>query len=90
MSNKSAPTRTAAGGDPLSAAEFEPNQERHGGVISLWRVRAAARSYFGSMEGDLSLDGNVRTTTVFRERLDGVYDRPRHTMPLILDKICGE
>ena len=48
------------GGDLFSNSEFELNREQHGGVVSVWS--RSSRSYFGGMEGALSLNGDVRTT----------------------------
>ena len=48
------------GGDLFSNSEFELNREQHGGVVSIWS--RSSRSYFGGMEGALSLNGDVRTT----------------------------
>ena len=47
-------------GDLFSNSEFELNREQHGGVVSIWS--RSSRSYFGGMEGALSLNGDVRTT----------------------------
>ena len=48
------------GGDLFSNSEFELNREQHGGVVSVWS--RSSRSYFGGMEGALSLNGDMRTT----------------------------
>ena len=48
------------GGDLFSNSEFELNREQRGGVVSVWS--RSSRSYFGGMEGALSLNGDVRTT----------------------------
>ena len=48
------------GGDLFSNSEFELNRKQHGGVVSVWS--RSSRSYFGGMEGALSLNGDVRTT----------------------------
>ena len=44
----------------FSNSEFELNREQHGGVVSVWS--RSSRSYFGGMEGALSLNGDMRTT----------------------------
>ena len=53
------------GGDLFSNSEFELNREQHGGVISLWR--RSSRSAFSSLDGALSLNGDVRTTMLGAE-----------------------
>ena len=44
----------------LSNSEFELNQERHGGILSVWS--RSSRSHFQGMENALSLNGDARTT----------------------------
>ena len=50
------------GGDLFSNSEFELNRESRGGILSVWS--RSSRSHFTGMEDALSLNGDVRTTTV--------------------------
>ena len=70
------------GGDLLSGSEFELNQARHGGVISVWS--RSARSSFGGRQGALSLNGDVRTTM-----LGADYTRGRLVAGLSLARSQG-
>ena len=53
----------------LSNSEFELNQERHGGILSVWS--RSSRSYFQGMENALSLNGAVRTTMLGADYMRG-------------------
>ena len=70
------------GGDLFSNSEFELNREQHGGVVSVWS--RSSRSYFGGMEGALSLDGDVRTTM-----LGADYRRGPLTVGLSVGRTLG-
>ena len=48
------------GGDVLTGSAFALSRETRGGVVSFWS--RGARSSFAGEEGDLGLDGEVRTT----------------------------
>ena len=48
--------------DVLMSSDFALNRETRGGVLSFWS--RGAQSRFAGREGDLSLGGDVRTTTV--------------------------
>ena len=70
------------GGNLFSNSEFELNREQHGGVVSVWS--RSSRSYFGGMEGALSLDGDVRTTM-----LGADYRRGPLTVGLSVGRTLG-
>ena len=70
------------GGDLFSNSEFELNREQHGGVVSVWS--RSSRSYFGGMEGALSLNGDVRTTM-----LGADYRRGPLTVGLSVGRTLG-
>ena len=70
------------GGDLFSNSEFELNREQHGGVVSVWS--RSSRSYFGGMEGALSLNGDVRTTM-----LGADYRRGALTVGLSVGRTLG-
>ena len=70
------------GGDLLNGSEFELNREQHGGVISVWS--RSAGSHFGSRQGALSLNGDVRTTM-----LGADYTRGRLVAGLSLARSQG-
>ena len=76
------PLGTVVGHDPLANSEFELNRESRGGVLSLWS--RSSRSHFTGMDGELSLDGDVRTSLFGAD-----YSRGPLTVGLSLGRTAG-